>query len=1232
MNKNLMPKSVLIVALVALALWTLYPPKQTLKQGIDLAGGTSMIYAINTEGMTAEEEQDLAQRMITVLRRRIDPANIQNLVWRPQGNTRFEIQMPLASKETQDKRMAYDTALEKLLDKNINPATIMRALQQPAAQRLADFETYAAGDPNRLEILTNLATVYDARAEAQAQRDRLTTSLDSQSAALAAAGVDMDRVEANRNDWTKLDDEALTATLTDFLGSDEQLAGLTQYVQTYKQLADVLDQLTRPDGLNDRYEEARRGLDRLNLSRDRAVLVLEMSEKSADRVQRLQELKTLYPDRAAEIDAAALAFDAYRPFQGQLDDPRDLQRMLKGAGILEFRILPQTNRTELPVAEMERYVESLAEKGPKEASDEQYVWCEIENIDEWRVEGAVVAPFGDKYYVLASNRSSERLLHSPGSPEWSLEKATPTTDQYGRRAIGFRLDERGGSLFFVLTRENVNRPLCILLDDLAISAPNISEGISREGNITGSFTTQQVTDMVNKLNAGSLPGRLIEQPISEKTIGPSIGAENRDDGIRAGVIGLIVVMVVMLAYYIRAGAIADVALALNILFVLAIMAGLRATFTLPGIAGIILTIGMSVDANVLIFERIREEQEKGSGLAIAVRNGYQRARRAIFDSNLTTFITAAILYYVASEEIKGFAIVLMLGIASSMFTALFITRVIFDFLVSKRLITGQVKMLRLIREPKIDWMGMRKMFMGISGTLIVLGLLVFFTRDDSKNNKYDIEFTGGTSVQINLKASAGLTRQDVEDRIVAKGVELDNPALQAANVYSLGQPTGKADNGEDVFSQYEITTTATNMTVGTITFANGATQTTDAMRAAIWGAAADLDHSVSNLSVSADPAEANTFTVTTSRINPSVMQAILEKAFPNAQVPEPRIDEVVSNAVRSAFEGELEIQQNLEPTITSETRISDAQIDTYPELADYIGGVEIKCQLTIPASLDEIDQRLKDLRFKPDVQDLILYPYSLYGPDLKPVDSNEPLTAFVFASADPEAGLREFSQEEWEHFASNEEARVLAATQIQATLPRVTQIDPSVGSEQKTRALLAIFLSLSAIVAYVWVRFGNVRYGFAAIAALIHDVTITLGAVTACAYIANGPLGHLLLIGDFKINLAMIAALLTLIGYSLNDTIVVFDRIRENRHKSQLTPQTITNSINQTLSRTIMTSFTTFVVVLVMYIWGGPGLRGFTFAIGFGIIIGTYSSIAIASPLLLFGMKVQTAIDKKKKK
>lgn len=1220
MNKNLVPKSILTVVLVAAALWTLYPPSKTLKQGIDLAGGTSLIYAIDTEGLSAVEEQDLAQRMIQTLRRRIDPANIQNLVWRPQGNTRFEIQMPLASAATQQMRQAYEAALNELLAKNINPATIMRSLQEPPAERSETFTRFAQGDPNRLEILQDLASVYDARREAQDQRDALYEKLDRLRTTLADVNVPMDRVEANRGDWVRLSNDELSTTLKDFATSEEQVAPLTEYITGYKDLATVLNRLTVESGLNDQYEAARRQLDRLNLTMDQITYVLELPEKSATRVERIEQLKENFPDRVNALENLLTAYDAYRPYRGQLDDPRDLQRMLKGAGVLEWRILPTRGRTELSEAEIERYTQALVEKGPTYASDSQYVWCEIEDRTQFGARNAIVAEFGDKAYVLASNRPNEAILHTATGRDWKLEKSFPSSDNMGRRAIGFRLDDKGGALFYNVTQQNPGRPLCILLDDMAISAPEINpeRPIGSEGVITGSFTSTEITNMVNKLNAGSLPARLIEQPISEKTIGPSIGADNRDRGIQAGIIGMMVVVAIMLVYYLLAGAIANVALLLNIFFVLAIMAGLRATFTLPGIAGIILTIGMSVDANVLIFERIREEQAKGTGLASAIRNGYGRAFSTIFDANLTTFITAAILYYVASEEIKGFAIVLMLGIASSMFTALFVTRLVFDFLVSKRLIKDHLVMLRLIHEPNINWMGMRKTFFVISSVLILSGLLVFLTRDDTKNNKYDIEFTGGTSVQINLKEGVSLSRQDVQDRIAAIGEELGNPALKAANVYSIGE-TGR---------QYEITTTATNKTRAVVTFADGSARTPQSVTAAIREAQSKLHRDLAGLAVVADTKNANSFVITTSRVNPSIVQSLLEQAFPEAQVTEPEVDEVVTGAIREAFEEQLEIQENLEPEIVSAQTITAEMVDTYPELTSYFGGLKLECRISHPASLEEIDRRLKDLRFKPDTQRLLWYSYSLFGPDMKPVDSNTPLNRFVYASAEPEAGLRELSQEEWNRFADNEKTRLLAATELETSLPRVTQIDPSVGSESKTRALIAIVLSLSAIVAYVWIRFGNVRYGLTAIAALVHDVIITLGAVTACTYIAGTPIGQALLIGDFKIDLAMIAAFLTLIGYSLNDTIVVFDRIRENRHKAQLSEQTITNSINQTISRTLMTSFTTFVVILIMYIFGGPGLRGFTFAIGFGVLIGTYSSIAIAAPLLLVGLKKQQGKSK----
>jgi SecD/SecF fusion protein len=1219
MSRNLAPKFILVGALIVASLVALYPPSKSLKQGIDLAGGTSLIYAINTEGLNAAEQRDLAQRMITVLRRRIDPGGIQNLIWRPQGNTRFEIQMPLASQETRDARQQYETALNDLLSKNINPARIMRALQLPPEQRNQELAQFAKNDPNRQEILNNLASVSQERKQLQEKRDALSKELADQEAKLSAAGLDRGRIEANRKDWAKLDDEALKKALTDFLGSDQQLELLTGYVKTYKGLAGALNDLTAEAGLNERYDKVKHQLDGLNLTQEQIGVVLEMSPKSADRARQIGELKKKYSDRDQEIERVVAAYGKYRPHRGRLDDPTDLRRMLRGAGILGFRILPQAGRPELSPAEIARYQEALAEKGPKSASDNNYLWVQIEDTKDWNVSGSVVGKFGDQYYTLASNRLDETMLHRPGAKDWKLQNSSPSTDDMGRRAIGFTLDIKGGNLFYNITSKNGGRPLAIILDDVAISAPQINpeHPIRERGIITGSFSQTAVTDMVDKLNAGSLPARLIEQPISEKVIGPSIGADNRDKGIRSGLIGLAMVISFMVVYYMFGGAVADVALLLNILFTLAIMASIRATFTLPGIAGFILTIGMSVDANVLIFERIREEQERGAGLATAIRNGYQRAFSAIFDSNLTTILTAAILYYVASEDVKGFAIVLMLGIGSSMFTAIFVTRIILEFLVSKRLLKDRLMMLHLIRTPNINWMGLRPVFYTISAILVFGGLIVFFARDKSK---YDIEFTGGTSVQIALKDGENLTRQDVEDRMVKIGKELGNEDLAGANIYSVGNPVGTAPNGERRYDQYEITTRASNKLRTSITAGPNDIWTPDTVKAAVRKADTELRSGLGDFEVS--PNGDKSFLIVTSRVNPPLVQGVLKKAFPQAQIADSQVDEVVTKAITQAFEGQLQIQQNLHPDIPSTEKITDQAIETYPELANYIGGIKMNVALGTPASYQEVDQRLKDLKFRPDTQNLASYPYQIFGSDLRTMEPNQPVKAFTFISVHPEAGLRTLTDDEWTRFVDNEKARVLSATERETSLPRVTQIDPIMGSEARTRAIISVILSLAAIVAYIWLRFGSLRFGLAAIIALFHDVSTALGAIGASAFIGSTVIGQALLISDFKINGTVIAAILTLLGYSLNDTIVVFDRIRENRRKVQLTPQSVTSSINQTLSRTLITGITTLMVVAIMYVFGGSGLRGFNFVIFLGLLVGTYSSIAIAAPLLLVGRRL----------
>ncbi|HPB93827.1 MAG TPA: protein translocase subunit SecF, partial [Anaerohalosphaeraceae bacterium] len=557
---------------------------------------------------------------------------------------------------------------------------------------------------------------------------------------------------------------------------------------------------------------------------------------------------------------------------------------------------------------------------------------------------------------------------------------------------------------------------------------------------------------------------------------------------------------------------------------------------------------------------------------------------------------------VASEEIKGFAIVLMLGIISSMFTALFVTRLIFDLLISRGILTRPLKMFAILQNARVDWMGKRPIFLIISGILVIGGLIVFFTRDESVNSKYDIEFTGGTSAQIDLKPGTAYTRKIVEDKFREYAESIGNRALAAAKVYSIG------DSG----LQYEITTTETNRARAEIVFQE-AGQTVQSVQDAIQAACRKLDQTLPSLEV--QQMDDVRFQITTRRLNLSVVQEVLQEAFgEKASIANLTVDEIVTDAIRAAFKDLLAVKENLKPEIVSITKVPAGT----PELADFAGGIQIHVKLGVPATGKEIRDRLNDIKFRRDMKHLQSYPFQILQTDLLELSDDQTVSEFLYVSVHPEAAFRTLSEEEQNQFTSNEISRLTEALSLESSLARVTQIDPSIGAEAKVRALLAILLSLAAIVLYIGFRFGSVRYGMAAIIALVHDVCITLGLVTASTYVAGTPFGQALGILDFKINLEMIAAFLTIIGYSLNDTIVVFDRIRENRGKtSMLTPKLINDSINQTLSRTLMTSFTTFLVLVVMYIWGGTGMRGFSFAMSSGVVIGTYSSIAIASPILL---------------
>ena len=579
------------------------------------------------------------------------------------------------------------------------------------------------------------------------------------------------------------------------------------------------------------------------------------------------------------------------------------------------------------------------------------------------------------------------------------------------RHVQLKLDGRGIARLKSVSKKcerdfknkNIVNRLAILLDDVIYSAPSLYQYIDSSPIISGSFTERESADLALVLRSGALPAKM--NIIQNRTIGATLGADSINRGVKSAIVGLICVLIFMVFYYLMAGLIADFALALNLLILMAVLAFFRATLTLPGIAGIILTIGMAVDANVLIFERIREELKKKDDIKRAIREGFAHAKVTIVDANVTTVLTAIILYMLGTGPIRGFALTLIIGIIASMITSLVIVRFIFDSLATRKSFKS-IKMFQFFSKPNIDFISKRYFAYAISLFIIIVGMSVFSIRNNNQNKaNLQGKSLSGTSLFEKPIKGIELTGGDMIR------VKFDNPISVAKVRNALG-------------------------TVG---------------------------------------------------LGESTIQEI---------------------------EGENEIM--VRSSFNSSTNAFDA---------------------------------LK-IAFKND------------NPIVLEID----------------------------------------------------RIGPAIGNELKSAAVWSILIALGVIILYIWFRFKEFGFGLAAIVALAHDVLITLGVFALT--------GH-------QITLGVIAALLTIVGYSLNDTIVVFDRIREdiNLDRKSSFKDILNLSINQTLSRTVLTSLTTLVVVLFLYLFGGEVIKSFAFALLIGVIVGTYSSIFVASPILLIWRKF---ISKKK--
>ncbi|MFO0865233.1 MAG: protein translocase subunit SecD [Gemmataceae bacterium] len=772
-----------------------------------------------------------------------------------------------------------------------------------------------------------------------------------------------------------------------------------------------------------------------------------------------------------------------------------------------------------------------------------------------------------EYFVLA--RDPELGQDGKPTPTISgkyLVSAFPSPDSNGRMVVSFTFDSTGGDLFGNLTGKNVPtgdgpekimRHLAIVLDGLVMSAPTINSQIRQSGQITGNFTQKETENLVNILRAGRLPATLKPQPVSETTMGPTLGEDTIRKGVSSVLFAFLGVLIFMIIYYRFAGLVASIALIANLLLTVGFMVAVQATFTLPGLAGLVLTLGMAVDANVLIYERLREERERGASLILALRNGYDHALPTIIDTHLSSIFTAIVLYIVGNDQLKGFGVSLTVGLVISLFTSLYMTRLMFDFWQHKGWLT-KLSMMRLFAKPSVDFMAIRNAMFTITLVVSILGLVLFIARIPGVLN---IDFVGGTAFGGELVKP--LTTTELRDKVDEKH---QAKSLKVASVKELDE------------TRYQINYEGGETRV--VSLANRpAGDTREAREADLKARAAQLpDVSVEQVFLAKGNSEGNksaNFVIRTSEKEAELVQASIDRLL---------TDEAGSSLLKRTF-------IKADPTTKREARFyfyedKDQKTPAY-------------------ASTNFVRSLLRQ-----ELKGQELPSYDLVGEGATKEDGRSQIVRFRF-----ENDLKTEKQQKDVQAAVDQ---VVARFNERPQPDRLENFDSTLARETQFRAMYAILASWAAILLYLWFRFGSWTFGLAAVLCLVHDLCFTLGAVAVCHYLHGTFFGDLLLLDDFKIDLPAVAALLTLVGYSVNDTIVVFDRIREVRGKSpELTPKVINDSINQTLSRTVLASLTTFIVVLVLFIWGGPGVHLFAFVMVTGVLVGTYSSIYIASPLLL---------------
>ena len=651
--------------------------------------------------------------------------------------------------------------------------------------------------------------------------------------------------------------------------------------------------------------------------------------------------------------------------------------------------------------------------------------------------------------------------------------------------------------------------MAIVLDNEVTSAPNLNGKISDRGIIMGGqkgFTSEELKNLSTVLASGSL--RVSPTQMSKATIGPTLGETSISRGVLAGILAGGLVLGFVAIFYLSTGFIAAIALIIGVYVLIGGLGFLDATLTLPGIAGILLTLGMAVDQNILINERIREERDKGKTLAQSVKNGFERAFVTIIDAQATTFIAGFILYQYGTGPIKGFAVTLMLGIVTTMFASLVGSKTIFAIGLEREWFKS-LRMMSIIGKTEIAFTKYLRPCLAVSALMLLGGMSAFAIHyDDMKG----IDFAGGFQAHVRLKDP--VTPEDMRTAI--------STAYPSAQIVSMSGTEGSRSGPGGATTDYQIKI----RTEGT-------------------GDAS---------------AEASTETPNDQRLAyiDNIRTALGDKMLPDAI-------SIDGGALSSGGDGRTAASFTLHftkpvPTTLIEGRLKEAVV----------------VRSVTPAGGGD------DTESASFVVDAILQGSALDQ------DSVRAAVAPTLANLPDNARLSD-------------------------PVPESTFIGGKVGKELRNSAIKAIFVAIIAILIYIRVRFHDVNYGIAACVAVAHDVLFCLGMAT---------LAHWVGLVTIELDLAMIGAFLTIIGYSLNDTIVIFDRVRENLPRvNKPLEEVVDLSINQTLSRTLLTSLTTIIAVGVLFLLNygqGNVLEGFAFVMLCGILVGTYSTIYIASPILVW--------------